>query len=191
MEGKAVVKEKGAGPLLLVNGIAAIILGVLLLISPEMTTSVLMVIFGFYLLISGAFSIMWIFSSQRETAWGWLLAFGILGIVGGIVVLNHPAWASLVALTTITLILGIVTFIMGFIRIITAFQGNGWGAGIWGAILIGFGILIIVNLEIATLALPLFIGGWAVAGGLAMAILYFTLKPRHLEHEHLPTSHAP
>jgi uncharacterized membrane protein HdeD (DUF308 family) len=133
---------------------------------------------------------MWIFSSQRRIAWGWLLTYGILGIIGGIVVLNHPTWTSLVALTMITLILGIEAIIMGVIKIITAFQGEGWGAGIWGVILVGFGVVLLVNREIA-LALPQIVGGIAVAGGFMMAIFYFTLRPEHVEHEKVPVSHAP
>jgi uncharacterized membrane protein HdeD (DUF308 family) len=168
-------------PLLLVNGIAAIILGILLLVAPQITTSIIMVIFGIYLLISGAFSIMWIFSSQRKTSWGWLLAYGILGIIAGLVVLNHPAWTSLLALTLIVFILGIEAIVMGIIRIISAFQGEGWGTGIWGLILISFGTLLIINQQIA-IALPEIIGAVAVAGGIILIIAYFT-SLSHINHK--------
>ncbi len=160
--------------LVLLEGIFAIIIGALLLTNTGMTTVVLVQILGIYWLISGIFSLVSIFLDK--TMWGWKLFIGILGIIAGFIVLDHPLWSPLVVGSVLIIILGIQGLVIGIVRIIQAFKGAGWGAGILGVISMLFGIFLLANIFIATLALPTVIGIFAIIGGIVAVIMAFRLR---------------
>ena len=126
--------------LVLLNGIAGVIIGILLLTSTAATVIVIVQFIGIYWLISGIFQIIGIF--MDSTGWGWRLISGILGIIAGIVVIQNPLWTAVLVPATIVLILGIQGIIVGIIGIIQAFRGAGWGSGILGVISLLLGIFL-------------------------------------------------
>ncbi|UCC53304.1 MAG: DUF308 domain-containing protein, partial [Anaerolineaceae bacterium] len=63
--------------LILLEGILAIIIGILLFTSTTQTLAVLVVFLGLYWLIKGIFDIVSLFVDH--TAWGWKLFIGIIG----------------------------------------------------------------------------------------------------------------
>ena len=138
--------------LVLIDGIALIVLGLLLLASPGMTTLVLVQLIGIYWLLVGIFRIVSIFIDR--TMWGWKLFVGILGIVAGLVVFRHPLWSSAVLGATLVAFMGIAGIIIGAIGIYQAFKGAGWGTGILGAVSVLLGILLLANLWLFTFSLP-------------------------------------
>ena len=147
--------------LVLIEGIAAVIIGVLLLAEPRMTTAVLVQVLGIYWFIAGILSIIGIFVDS--SAWGWKLIIGILGIIAGLLILQHPLWATILVPTTIIIVLGIQGLIIGVVNIIRAFQGAGWGTGILGALSIIFGIILLANAFVASFALPIVLGIFAIS----------------------------
>src|SRR5690242_6668938 len=82
----------------LLEGIAGVIIGICLLISPGMTTLVLVQFLGFYWLFCGILSLVSLFVDR--TAWGWKLVGGILGIIAGLIVIRHPLWSAVLIPTT-------------------------------------------------------------------------------------------
>jgi Uncharacterized conserved protein len=74
----------------LLEGIATVILGLLLIIQPASTTGVIVMFIGVYWLIEGILSIVRIFTKPGKAPWFWSLIIGILGIVAGIAVLGRP-----------------------------------------------------------------------------------------------------
>lgn len=160
--------------ILLINGIAAIIIGFLLLTSPLETVVILIQIMGLYWLISGVVTLVSIFVNSSQ--WGWKLFSGILGVLAGIVVLQHPLWSTILVPTTIVLIIAIQGIIIGVIGIIQLFQGGGWGAALLGAISLIFGILLLTQPLIAATVLPFVFGGFAIVGGIIAIIGAFRLR---------------
>ena len=160
--------------LVLLEGIALIILGVLLLLNPAKTSVILIQFLGIYWLVAGIFRIISIFLDS--SAWGWKLFAGILGIVAGIIVLNHPVWSPFIIGATLVIILGIQGLIFGGIGVYQAFKGAGWGTGILGAISVLFGIYLLANIGAATFVLPWVVGVLALVGGLAAVVMAFRLK---------------
>ena len=73
----------------LLEGIAGIILGILLLTDPGATILVLVTFLGFYWLIMGILALVRMFI-DRSVPWFWELLIGIIGILAGILVLRHP-----------------------------------------------------------------------------------------------------
>jgi uncharacterized membrane protein HdeD (DUF308 family) len=160
--------------LVLLQGIAAIIIGVLLLTSPGATVAFLVLVLGFYWLISGIFSIISIFIDKSQ--WGWKLFMGILGILAGIIVIQHPLVSTLVIPTFAATVVGVMGIIMGVIGLIQAFQGGGWGVGVLGVLSIIFGILILANPMISAVALVIVLGVFGVVGGILGIIAAFQMK---------------
>lgn len=162
--------------LVLVQGIVALLLGILLVVSPQKTTVILIQILGIYWLVDGIFSLVRIFLKSTEIHWGWLLARGILGILAGIIVIQNPLWSGLLVPAVIVILLGIVGIIAGAIGLVQAFKGGGWGAGILGALGFIFGIILILNPVIGAWILPWVVGIWAIIGGIIAIFFAFRLR---------------
>ena len=160
--------------LVLLQGISSLIIGIFLLTAPAATTFVLVQFLGIYWLVGGIFQIIAMFLDT--TAWGWKLFMGILGILAGIAVMNHPLWSTLLLPYTLVIILGVQGIISGIIGLVIAFKGAGWGAGVLAGLSLLFGILLLSSSFVATLALPWVFGIFAVVGGIAGIFAAFKLK---------------
>ncbi len=157
--------------LILIEGIALIIIGALFLINPVQTAGIAVFVLGIYWLIHGIFSLISIFIDS--SAWGWKLFVGILGIIAGILVLQHPLWSPVVIGATLIIILGIQGILAGIMQLIMAFTGGGWGLAILGVISIIIGIILLANVWVATISLPWVIGIFAIIGGIIAVIQAF------------------
>jgi uncharacterized membrane protein HdeD (DUF308 family) len=160
--------------LVLLQGIAALILGFFLLTSPGSTMVILIQFMGIYWFVSGIFSIVAIFIDS--TAWGWKLFSGILGIIAGIIVIQHPLWSALLVPTVVVIIIGIEGLIIGIIGLIQAFQGAGWGAGVLGALSIIFGLVLLFNPVVGAVTLPFLLGAFGIVGGIAAIFAAFRMR---------------
>jgi uncharacterized membrane protein HdeD (DUF308 family) len=160
--------------LVLVQGIFALIIGFFLLIAPGKTTFLVVQFLGIYWLISGIFQIIGMFIDHSN--WGWKLFGGVIGILAGFAVLNHPLWSTYLVPNVLVIIMGITGIIMGIVSLVQAFQGGGWGVGILGGLSILFGILLLANPIAATLALPWVFGIFGIIGGILGIIAAFKLK---------------
>jgi uncharacterized membrane protein HdeD (DUF308 family) len=160
--------------LVLIQGIAALILGFLLLINPASTTLILVQFLGIYWFVSGIFSIISIFLDR--SMWGWKLFVGILGIIAGVIIIQAPLWSAILVPTTLVFILGIEGLIIGVVQIIQAFRGGGWGIGLLGVLAVIFGILLIIHPFAAALALPFVFGIFGIIGGIVAIVMAFKLK---------------
>lgn len=172
----AMTKEQQLVPwwVVLIEGIAALILGILLLVSPGTTTVVLIQFLGIYWFIIGIIDIVRIFIDR--TAWGWKLFSGIIGILAGLAIIQYPLWATLLVPTVMVWLFGFFGIVIGVIGLIQAFQGAGWGAGILGVLSILFGILLVLNPVAGALTLPFIFGILGIVGGVAAIIMAFRLK---------------
>ena len=156
----------------LLQGIFALIVGSLLLINPAATTVVVVRLLGFYFVVGGIFQLVSIFI--EPSMWGWKLAGGILGILAGMVVLDHPLWSSLLVPSLFVIFLGVDALIIGVISLVQTFKGGGWLAGILGVISILIGIALLGTPLITSWRLTYLYGMIGVAGG--FFAIYASLK---------------
>ncbi len=173
----AAVAQKARIPwwLVLIQGIVAIVLGILLWTNPLKTANFLVWFIALYWLISGVIQLVRLFVDRSH--WGWKLFSGIIGILAGWVLLDAGATErTLVFGWALIIILGIQGIVMGIISLIEAFQGGGWGPGIIGGLAILFGILLLGNSMAATLVLPWVIGMFMIVGGIFAIIMSFRLR---------------
>ena len=160
--------------LILLEGIFAAIFGLLLLIAPGGTLIFLVQVLGFYLLIGGIFRIVSMFIDA--SLWGWKLVGGIIGIIAGIVVLQHPLWSAVVVPVWIAFLVGFLAMFQGMLGVVLAFQGGGWGAGILGVLGFVFGLILVANPFIGVGALPFVLGGFMLVGGIAAVVVSFRMR---------------
>ena len=160
--------------MVLIEGIALLIIGGLLLTNTAATTVFVTQLLGIYWLIAGIFRIVSIFIDSSK--WGWKLLAGGLGIIAGIIVLDHPILSPIVVSSAIVLILGIQGIILGVVGIIQAFQGGGWSPAILGIISILFGVILLANLYVFAFSLPLALGLLAIVGGIIAIVQAFRMR---------------
>lgn len=163
-------REDAAFPwwLVLLEGFFAALFGFLLLIAPGGTLFFLVQVLGFYFLIGGSFRIVSIFIDT--SLWGWKLFAGIVGIVAGLLVLQHPLWSTIAVPTYLVYIVGFLAIFQGVASLIQAFQGDGWGIGILGILGIIFGIILVLHPLIGVLALPFVLGGVMLVAGIVAIV---------------------
>jgi uncharacterized membrane protein HdeD (DUF308 family) len=155
--------------LVLLEGIAAVIIGLFLLAAPGITLLFLVQVTGFFWLIGGIF--------VDKSLWGWKLIAGILGILAGIVVLQHPLWSTLLLPAVYVIILGILGIISGGASLVMAFRGGGWGMGTLGVLSIVLGIVLLLNpLYIGIAVLPFVLGAFSLVGGILAIVLAFVTR---------------
>ncbi|MCB0193088.1 MAG: DUF308 domain-containing protein [Anaerolineae bacterium] len=159
--------------LLLLQGTALIILGMLLLTAPGLVVTSLIIFLGAYWLVDGMFAIIRIFLKTTDVHWGLLLVRGILGVLAGLAILRHPLIGAVLVPTVLVIVLGVQGLLMGVAGLIEAFKGGGWGAGLLAAVNIIFGLLLIFNPLLAAFGLPFVFGGLAIGGGLMAIVMAF------------------
>jgi uncharacterized membrane protein HdeD (DUF308 family) len=160
--------------LLLLQGLAALLLGILMLTAPGATTLVLIGFLGWYWLIGGVLGIVGIFVDSRQ--WAWKLLAGVLGILAGVAVLNHPGWSAFLVETWLVWLMGVLGLAIGASMLVRAFQGGGLGAGILGAVSIVLALLLILRPFVAVVTVPLVFAMFAIVGGIACIIVAFTTR---------------
>ncbi|WP_158580701.1 HdeD family acid-resistance protein [Cellulomonas rhizosphaerae] len=106
---------------------------------------------------------------------GWDIAFGILMVVGGLIILGDTIVATTVSVFLIgwtAVAAGIVLAVWSFTRIRA---GGFWWALVGGIVLAGLGLLIIQHPVRGALWITVFIGAAFVAGGITRIVAAFTL----------------
>jgi len=176
--------------IILLTGIAAVIVGILLLTSPGMTTLTLVQFLGAYWLFAGIIAIVEIFLDSHN--WGWKLLLGIIGILAGITILQHPVTSAFIVPSLIVIFVAIEGIIFGIVSVIRAFSEHSWGMGILGVLSVVFGFLILFSPQLATLALPFLVGIVAIVGGIAAMVNSFRVRgAERAERMPAPSQPAP
>jgi uncharacterized membrane protein HdeD (DUF308 family) len=166
--------------LILIEGVALVIIGAILLWSPAKTKietyQILVAFLGIYWVISGVLALVNMF--MDHTAWGWKLFMGIVSIIAGGYILMYPIASALALPRIFVLVLGIWGLINGIVYLVLAFKGAGWGLGILGGVFILLGIYLMANYTAPGMGLAMI---WAAAitglvGGVIMIFQAFRQK---------------
>jgi len=152
----------------MLGGIAALILGALMLTAPGETSVVVIQCLGLYWLVAGIFSIVSIFLDR--TSWGWKLLGGLLGIAAGILILQHPLWSTVLVPTILIAVIGMLGMGLGIAGIIQGISSKSWGASILGGLSVLFGLALLFNPLAGVVALPFLLGFMAILGGIGSIV---------------------
>ena len=106
--------------LLLVAGIITLVLGILIVVWPMASATVLVVIFGVAVILIGIIAFVRSFTLIKKTKTWWVLLIeGIVGIVIGIVLFSWPVWTTAILAYFIgawLVISGIIAIIFGAVQ---------------------------------------------------------------------------
>lgn len=158
----------------LVEGVALLIVGILLLTSPLEAIISLTRVLGLFWFLSGIFELVSIFVDR--SAWGWKLIGGVIGILAGYYLIFSPAAGALILGFTLIIMLGIQALLLGIIHLVQALRGAGWAMGLLGIVNIIFGVLLLGNTVIGVATLPLVLGVFAIVGGIATIYMAIRLR---------------
>ena len=160
--------------LVLLEGVAGLILGILLLTDTARTLFTLVLFLGIYWFVGGVFDLVMMFIDRRQ--WGWKLFSGLLGIVAGLVVVRDPLWASAIIPATLIWLLAAAGVVIGIVAIVRAFTGGGWGIGLLGVLSIIIGIFLFAHTLFTAVVLIYAVAIIAIIGGIVAIIGSFMLR---------------
>ena len=162
--------------LVLLQGIAAVMLGIFLVAAPGATLLIVATLLGVYWLISGVLSIVKIFTGTSHLNWFWSLAVGVLGIFAGVIVLRHPVWSSVLVPTVLIVVLGINALFMSALNLIRGFGGDGIGYVAISVFDLVLGIILLTSPLLAASVLPVVFGILALIGGASTILFSFAMR---------------
>jgi uncharacterized membrane protein HdeD (DUF308 family) len=154
------------------QGLASVILGVLLLAWPEISVYALTIVFGIYTLATGITAFAGAFSSQSKDERASLVLSGLLGIVVGIVVLVWPSISALALLYVI----GIYAVMLGTLGIVASLRLPLDGRDtalmtLTGLVSIVFGVVIFAKPGAGALAVLALIAAFALVIGVSELVV--------------------
>jgi uncharacterized membrane protein HdeD (DUF308 family) len=160
------------------RGLVAVIFGLLTLLNPAITLAVLILLFGAYALVYGLFMAITAVAHRRgEPSWGILVAGGILSILLGVLTFLMPGITALALLYLIAawaIVVGIAEIVAG-IRLRREITGE-WLLILGGVLSVVFGVFLAIFPGAGALALTLWIGAWALVLGILLIALAFRLR---------------
>lgn len=165
---------------LALRGIVAMIFGFAALLLPGPALLVLVIAFGAFVFIDGAFALASAIRRRDRDGRGWLTLEGIAGIIAGVISFVRP---GLTAVALISLV-GVWALLTGAMKIVLAIRlrkeiRGEWLLALSGVASILLAALILMTPAMATLALVWTLGIYAiVVGGLLIALSF---RVRHWE----------
>jgi len=117
----------------------------------------------------------WLETAKKNA--GWLVVFGIVEIVAGILAIAGPLMAGL----AVTVMVGIALLLGGGARLVGAFMADSFGAGAlifgWGLLVATTGFYFVIRPGIGLATLTLVVAMVLFMDGVTRVILAFHLKP--------------
>src|SRR2546425_12169569 len=158
----------------LFRGIVAILFGILTLVWPKLSLTVLVLLFGIFAVVSGITAVAAALRTRGEQGWGLLLFEGIVGILAGVVALVWPGITALVFLY----LLAAWAIITGILELVAplSFPMSGGRTVLMvlaGLVSVVFGILIAAQPSSGLLAVVWLIGVYAIVYGVMYIVVYF------------------
>ncbi|GCE24363.1 HdeD family acid-resistance protein [Dictyobacter kobayashii] len=172
-----IVQRRQAWWIVLLEGIAAFILGLYLIISPFKAVALIATAIGFYLLVMGVLALVDAFSHDSASK-GWKAISGLAGIVGGILVVLNPLFGAALIPSVLILYLAILCLVHGLTQFIGAARGAGPEAFSVGVLSILLSAILFIVYPLLLAALPFVLGICGIIGGILLMVMAFSMRPQ-------------
>jgi uncharacterized membrane protein HdeD (DUF308 family) len=166
------------GWLFLLRGVAAILLGFLVIIKPGTVTDSLLDLFAIYVLTDGILSVAVIWTDHTEEPQRWLTLEGLIsgeGLAGIICAVFIFMWPGSTAFSRLCLLSGWAILARTLEMLAVAYLReeilNEWCLALSGMVSIAFGAMIILNACTGALSLTDLIGVYGVVFGVLLSAL--------------------
>jgi uncharacterized membrane protein HdeD (DUF308 family) len=157
----------------LVVGIISVAGGIVVIVWPKPTLTVVALLVGIELLIGGVFLIVAAFGRPAGSRSGAVLA-GAVAVIAGLIVVRHPSGSVLV----VALAVGIYLIVAGALRLVGAVEasrGRGWL--LLGALFdLALGIVIVAWPKFGITTLAIVLGIVLIVRGLGLVLIAFALR---------------
>ncbi|MNK91341.1 acid-resistance membrane protein [compost metagenome] len=161
------------------RGVAAIAFGFLAILWPGLALMTLVVLFGIFALADGIIALAGLGRTQtgpRAVPWGLQLLVGVVGVLAGLLTFVYPGITSVVLLTFIAA----YAIVVGISQIVAAVrqrkQSGAFALGAAGVLLTLFGVLVAARPAVGAVTIAWLIGIFAIAAGVALMSMGFTLR---------------
>jgi uncharacterized membrane protein HdeD (DUF308 family) len=161
----------------MLRGLLAVVFGIIALVWPGLTLELLILFFGAYAIVEGAFNILYAFRNRAFQGWWMHLLEGLVSLIAGILTFVWPGITALVLLYVIAF-WAIVT---GVLEIVAAWRlrqviANEFWLGLSGLASVVFGILAILFPGAGALAVVTLIAAYALIFGVLLIGLGWRLR---------------
>jgi uncharacterized membrane protein HdeD (DUF308 family) len=180
--------------ILVVRGVAALVCGVLAFTLPGITLFALVLVWGAYALVDGAFGlVLGLRSARSGQRWGGLVFAGIVGMAAGVLTFIWPGVTALALLCVVAawaLLTGVAQ-IVSAIRLRRQIRGE-WLLALSGVLSIAFAVLLVVYPGAGLLTLVWLVGAYEIAFGVLQLALAVRLNGfRKGTQRHVPLGETP
>jgi uncharacterized membrane protein HdeD (DUF308 family) len=182
--------------LVLLQGVGAVLLGLVLLSALGVTVELLAQALGWFWMVVATAAAVSIFIDRR--LWAAKLVSAVLGVIAAALVIDHPLWAAALVPVTLTWILGLYGIIAGatYLARRTVMDGAGWALGVLGLTLSLLGVALLSTPVITTSVLTGVMAAVAILGGLVAIVGALGRRPaerveREIEREEALAGVAP
>jgi len=155
-------------------GVLTLILGIVVSFKPSGSLNVIAVLVGIVAIISGIFLLVRVFD-REERHRIWLGVAGLLYVVVGVVLIRHLS----LTVALFGLLVGIAWIVQGIAALIGAFSGSREGAvwwGVFGAISIIGGIVVVAAPTTSITVLTVLVGIWFIIMGIFEIVAAFIVR---------------
>jgi uncharacterized membrane protein HdeD (DUF308 family) len=172
--------------LVLIRGMAAVLFGVLCFARPFASLAALVIVYGCWAIVDGAFNLgSAVRSARGGRSWGWLVFEGVVGIAVGVLAILWPgitalallwviaAWMVITGIAELAAAIALRKFIRGELLLALA-----------GVLSVVAGVLLVRHPGVGALAVVFWIGAYAVLFGLLLIGLAFRLRSWGRTPEH-------
>ena len=158
----------------LAAGVLTLILGIVVSFKPSGSLNVIAVLVGIVAIISGIFHLVRVFDRYEQHRI-WLGVTGILYVVVGVVLIRHLS----LTVALFGLLVGITWIVQGIAALIGAFTGSREGAvwwGVFGAISLIGGIVVVAAPTTSITVLTVLVGIWFIIMGIFEIVAAFIVR---------------
>ena len=160
--------------LILLWGILTLIIGVMFLTTPVITTMILITFMGAFWLVGGLFSLGSLFVDK--TNMGLKIFLAVINIIAGAVIMIYPLFSTVFILSFFVIFVGFFACFIGCAHLFTAFKNKDAGNAVLGVISLIFGILLLIFPLVTAALLPYIAGGFCIIAGISGIVTSFMAK---------------
>jgi uncharacterized membrane protein HdeD (DUF308 family) len=163
---------RGAKLVWALRAIAALVIGVLVLVWPQSTVSILAVLLGIYFVVLGILRVIAGITDKDLNGGGRVanLIIGALVLAGGVIVIRNPFETAVF----VVLLIGVSWIFEGIATLVDTARGHGDGVSIVIGILIAIaGVLIILFADGVAIGYAIFFGVTLIVVGILDLVLLF------------------
>jgi len=162
----------------LLRGLAAIALGVLAFVRPDIALASLVYAFGIYFLVDGGLAAWTAIEGRKLSEYWWVLLLGgLAGIGAGILTFIYPGMTALVLLfyvAAFAIVRGALEIAAG-IRLRKEIEGE-WMLVLSGLLSVAFGVILMARPGPGIQSILWLLGGFAVVYGILLLVLAFKVR---------------